>query len=119
MKPIHKIIGYTPEQFDNLIFQVLFNWAELYSNGCFLTTQKLIVNKQINNWFRIEIRKLIIQYRIDVKPYLNKKGITSKERYLLFSKIISKVFDIYPSVLMHQFKIKEPNVIQKQNFNYN
>lgn len=119
MKPIHKIIGYTEKQYDQLVFSIMFNWADLYSKGSIKRMQILLANRQINNWFRLEFAKLIKQFRADLKPFENVPGITCKERCRLFTNTVTKMYEIYPKALMTEYKATEKTRINTKNFSNN
>ena len=123
MKPIHKIIGHTEEGYEKIIFMLMFNWADLYSEASNDKMQFLFANKRINKWFRIELLKLIAQFREDLKLYENQPEITSKERCRLFTKTIAQIYDIYPKALMDEYNSVEIEIDfllkKKHQFNYN
>lgn len=97
----------------------MFNWADIYSQSSAEKMQLLFANRQINNWFRAEMKKLIQQFRAEIKAFENEPRITSKERCKLFIKIATSIYNIYPEVLIKQVKCVSNTIIQKKPFNNN
>ena len=116
--PVHKLVGYTEDQLQKLIFETMFNWADLYSNNSFSRMQFLLANRQINNWFRVEFKKLIDLFRADLAASELLYKTNTKDRRKLFVTTISKVYDVYPRVLMTEVKASEEN-IKIKNFSNN
>lgn len=116
MESIHKIIGYTEEQYSFLVFKTMLTWADLYSSGCPRKMQTLLANRQINNWFHYEFSKLITKFRKELEPYKNEKNITCKERCQLFSETTTEILEKYPKALMAECKVKMQHNVKKQNF---
>lgn len=114
MEKIHKLIGHTEDQYKSLLFQMFFSWADVYSSGCPRSFQKLLLDRQINKWFQTELRKLIKQFREELKPFENQKNITWKDRSSLFISIVYKIQEIYPSALITEKKTTFNN--PKSNF---
>lgn len=102
--PIHTVIGYTEKQYENLTFELMFTWSELYSGGCFRKQQSLLANRQINQWFLKELTKLIKVFREDLEPFKNIKTVTCKERCHLYTTVVTRIYEIYPSALMTEVK---------------
>ena len=50
------------------------------------------------------VKKLIQQFRAEIKAFENEPRITSKERCKLFIKIATSIYNIYPEVLIKQVK---------------
>lgn len=119
MKKIHQIIGYTESQYDQLVFSIMFNWADLYSKESTKRMQMLLANRQINNWFRLEFAKLLKQFRDDLKPFDNRPGISCKERCQLFVNTVTKIYEIYPKALMTEYKTPEKTRINTKHFSNN
>jgi hypothetical protein len=116
MEKIHKLIGFTETQYTSLVFQMMLTWADLYSSGCPRKMQTLLANRQVNSWFQTEFRKLIQQFRAELKPFENEKNITCKERCKLFINTVTAINEIYPSALMTQHKAKAETPFKNQNF---
>jgi hypothetical protein len=112
-KPIHKLIGYTEDQYENLIFKMMLTWADLYSKGSLPKMQTLMANRQINNWFHVEFRKLIALFRTDLAGAESSYKTTSKDRCHLFVVTATKIYDIYPKALMTAVKVSEINTDKK------
>lgn len=116
MKPIHTLIGFTEAQYEDIILDTMLQWADIYGDGSPKKTQILLANRHINNWFRVEMRKLLKMYRTYLEPYENVPGITTQERRTLFLDVIEKIFDIYPKALMTQQKFTEVKAIKQPYF---
>lgn len=117
-KPIHKLVGYTEEELDKLTFEIMFNWADLYSDKSFSRMQFLLANRQINNWFRVELKKLITLFREDLAESELRYKTNMRDRRKLFVTTITKIYEIYPKVLMIEVKTSE-KIIGNKNFSSN
>lgn len=117
-KPIYKIIGYTEKEYDHKMFQLMFLWAEIYSQGSLHKTQILLANAQINRWFLQEFAKLVKQFKQELKANEVHYKTTVKDRRHQFLLTVDKINDIYPSALITRVKVKQTQV-KKATFNYN
>jgi hypothetical protein len=96
----------------------MFNWADLYSDNSFARMQFLLANRQINNWFRAEFKKLIILFREDLAESELRYKTNMRNRRKLFVTTITKVYDIYPKVLMTEVKTSDI-IIENKKFSNN
>jgi hypothetical protein len=111
--PIHKLIGYTEEEYNDLVFKIMITWADLYGKSSFAKMQTLLANRQVNNWFHAEFRKLIALFRTDLAEAESSYKTTTKDRRRLFVVTATKIYDIYPKVLMTAVKVSEINTDKK------
>ena len=119
MQPTHKIIGHTQERYNEIVFNLLFKWADLYSQGCNNKMQQIFANTQINNWFHTEYKKLLKQFKNDLKEAEKHYQTTARDRCKMYIETVTKIYDIYPSALLETIKTTKNTIIKKETFNHN
>ena len=115
-KPIHKLIGYTEEEYNDLVLKIMLEWADLYGQGSFSKMQTLIANRQINNWFHAEFKNLLKIFRADLAAAERHYKTNTKDRRHLFVVTATKMYDVYPKVLMTAEKVSEKQVSNNRLF---
>jgi hypothetical protein len=118
-KPIHKLIGYTEEEYNDLVLKIMLEWADLYGQGSFSKMQTLIANRQINNWFHAEFKNLLKIFRADLAAAERHYKTNTKDRRHLFVVTATKMYDVYPKVLMTAEKVSEKQVSNNRLFSKN
>ena len=103
-EPIHKLIGYTEDEYNDLVFKIMLAWADLYAKSSMSRMQTLLANRQVNNWFHSEFRKLIALFRTDLAEAESRYKTTTKDRRRLFVVTATKMYDIYPKALIKELK---------------
>ena len=103
-QPIYKLTGYTEKEYETFTYKLIFNWCDIYSQGSDTKMQMLIASRQINNWFHAEYKKLLKQFRTDLAEAELRYKTTTKDRRQLFTVTMTKIYGIYPKVLMQQTK---------------
>ncbi|MDN3621311.1 hypothetical protein QWY81_17725 [Polaribacter undariae] len=116
--PIHKLVGYTEQEYEDLIFKIMFKWADIHSQGSDSKMQFLFANRKVNNWFQAELKKLLALFREDVSAAENFYETNTKDRRRLLVFTLTKVFKVYPRVFIDQYK-KTGVIIGDKKFSNN
>lgn len=97
----------TEHQLDMLVFDHYFLWCELnsYSDG---DLQRIMANKQIEQWFQLEYKKCQAHFLKISKPYA--KLATKEEMEKLYNKEVSKIREYYPTTLIRSVRHKKYSI---------
>lgn len=112
MKKVLEITKVSQQQYNELLLESFFFWA---GKNTFTKTQYQVVvcDKAIKKWFFIEYDKLNNEFVSFIDRHPN---ASTKDNERLYARMIGKIYEIYPKVLLDDIK-KKYNGIPMHNLN--
>lgn len=101
-KRILEIANYTQAEYNNLLFESFNYWAGKHTNTK-TQYQIALTSKPIQKWFFQEYEKLEDEF---LSFYSRHPKGNSKDNERLYARVVGKIYDLYPSVLLHEIKTK-------------
>lgn len=104
MSLINQLLDFTPETYEDMIWDTYFEWCMDFVTDYERELQSILANKAINSYFRQEYDKLEKEFLNRADMYKGYHSITSDDYRNLYAKCTATIFSRFPKPLLAKAK---------------